>query len=200
MRRLSTQHYRILKGTLFLLLLLPLGVLIPRALNAADPVEIIIRETGENALILLLLTLTITPLQRISGWNWLVKLRRMIGLYAFFYTLLHFQTYLLLDQQLDFPEIIKDILDRKYITVGFLAFLLLVPLALTSNSLAIRRLGATRWLRLHRLVYPIAILAVIHLLWQTKGDDLAEPILYAILLAVLLTLRHPAIATKTQRK
>ena len=200
MRRLSTRHYRILKGTLFLLLLLPLGVLIPRALNAADPVEIIIRETGENALMLLLLTLTITPLQRISGWNWLIKLRRMIGLYAFFYTLLHFQTYLLLDQQLDFPEIIKDILDRKYITVGFLAFLFLIPLALTSNGIAIRRLGATRWLRLHRLVYPIAILAVIHLLWQTKGDDLAEPILYALLLAVLLTLRHPAIAAKTQRK
>ena len=135
----------------------------------------------------LLITLAITPLRFISGWNWLVRFRRMLGLFAFFYVLMHFMVYAGLDQRFDLQAIFEDIAERPYITIGFTALVLLVPLALTSTNGMMRRLGA-RWKKLHRLVYIIAILGVWHFYWQVKLDTL-EAVLYAAALAMLLGYR-----------
>ena len=126
-------------------------------------------------------------MRRISGWQWLIKLRRMLGLYAFFYASLHFTTYFWLDQFFDFAEIVKDVMKRPFITVGFLSFALLIPLALTSTSGMIRRLGR-RWQQLHRLIYAIAIGGVIHFLWLVKAD-IRRPLAYGFALALLLAYR-----------
>ena len=134
-----------------------------------------------------LITLSVTPLRRISGWSVLVRLRRMLGLFAFFYVLMHFLTYVGLDQRFDLAAIIEDIAERPYITVGFTALMLLVPLAATSTHAMMRRLGR-RWQKLHRLVYLIAILGVVHFYWQVKLDTL-EPLIYAAILAILLGYR-----------
>ena len=176
----------------FLLCLVPLGLLISRGASGAlgpNPVEVITHFTGDWTLRLLLVTLAVTPLRRLTGQAWLVRFRRMLGLFAFFYAVLHFTTYLWLDRFFDLGTIAEDVLKRPYITVGFAAFVLMVPLAITSTQDWIRRLGR-RWKRLHRAVYAIGVLGVLHYLWLVKAD-LLEPAIYAIILAVLLGLRVP---------
>jgi sulfoxide reductase heme-binding subunit YedZ len=154
----------------------------------ANPIEAVTRGLGDWALRLLLVTLAITPLRRATGWPWLMKLRRMLGLYVFFYASLHLVAYLWLDQFFDWTEIGRDILKRPFITAGMLAFLLLVPLAVTSSNAMVRRLGGRRWQRLHRLIYPLAMIAVLHFAWMVKVD-ITEPAIYGVILAVLLGLR-----------
>lgn len=154
----------------------------------ANPIETITRASGEWALRLLLITLAVTPLRRFSGLHWLLRLRRMLGLFAFAYAFGHFTIYLWLDQFFDWGAIARDILERPFITVGFAAFVLLIPLAATSNSFAIRRLGGRQWQSLHRSVYAIAIIAVVHFWWLVKADVL-EPAIYALILAALLGVR-----------
>jgi sulfoxide reductase heme-binding subunit YedZ len=154
----------------------------------ANPIQTITHHTGDWSLRFLLITLSITPLRRLSGWNWLLRFRRMLGLFAFLYASLHFGTYLVLDQFFDFQAIAEDIIKRPYITVGFAAFLLLIPLAVTSTNAMVKRLGGRNWQRLHRLVYLIAILGVLHYLWLVKGDFL-KPLNYAGILAILFSYR-----------
>ncbi len=181
----------IVKPLLFALCLVPLGLLTSDALAdrlGANPVEAIRLFTGDWTLRFLLITLAITPLRRLTGWNALLRLRRMFGLYAFFYACLHFVSYIWLDQQFMIDEIMADVVKRPYITVGVASFLGLLPLAATSTNAMVRRLGARRWQRLHRLVYAIAIGGVIHFLWLVKSD-ITEPMLYVAVLAVLLGLR-----------
>jgi methionine sulfoxide reductase heme-binding subunit len=178
------------KLAVFLACLFPLGQLLYYGLTddlTANPIEYITRFTGSWALIILLASLSITPLRKITGWNDLIKLRRMLGLFAFSYAVLHFATYMVLDLFFDFAAIAKDIFKRPYITVGFTAFALLIPLAVTSTSGMIRRLGK-RWQQLHRLVYVTAIAAVIHFYWLVKAD-IRRPVMYGSVLALLLGYR-----------
>ena len=175
------------------------GGAIPVLLLAADlasgrivePVEAITLRTGWWALTLLLITLAVTPLRRLTGINAIAPLRRPLGLFAFFYATLHLLTYFGLDLFFDFGYIAEDILERPYITVGFTAWLLLLPLAITSTRGWIRRLGR-RWATLHRLVYAAAGLGVLHFLWLVKADT-REPLLFAGILLILLSLRLPAV-------
>jgi len=182
-----------LKGLLFLLCLLPLVKLALEAFGiagmslGANPVEELIHRFGIWGLNFLLITLAITPLRVLTGKNWLIRFRRMLGLFAFFYILMHFLAYAGVDQRFDLSAILEDIVERPFITVGFTAFLLLIPLALTSTNGMMRRLGR-RWQKLHRLVYLIAILGVWHFYWQVKLDTL-EPLVYITILGVLLGFR-----------
>ena len=156
-----------------------------------DPVAQITHRTGIWALRLLLATLAVTPLRRLTGWSMLVRYRRALGLWAFAYATLHFATYLVLDLGGFWLQVLDDLVDRPFITVGFAAWLLLVPLAATSTQAAMRKLGRN-WARLHRLVYGIAVLAVLHFVWLVKsGEEIArrEPLAYAGILAVLLAAR-----------
>ena len=174
--------------------LAPLGRLIFRALTGrltANPIEFITLSTGTWTLIFLIVTLSITPLRQVIGLAWLIKFRRLIGLFAFFYGCLHFTTYIWLDKFFDLSDMVKDVAKRPFITAGFLAFLLLIPLAATSTAGAIRRLGGSRWRLLHRIVYLSALLAVIHFWWKVKADT-RQPRIYASLLAVLLLYRVAA--------
>ncbi len=183
---------RLGKPLVFLLCLGPLMVLMGRIAGndlGPNPVEAVVHFTGLWALRLLLVTLAVTPLRRVTGLPWLVRFRRMLGLFAFFYAVLHFTAYLVLDRTLVWDEVLKDLTERPYITLGFSALVLLVPLAVTSTRGWVRRLGR-RWQRLHRLVYGIAVLGVLHFLWLVKAD-LREPLLYAVLLAALLAARLP---------
>ncbi|WP_373510329.1 sulfite oxidase heme-binding subunit YedZ [Thiocapsa sp.] len=183
-------HYG--KPLVFLLCLIPFGVLIARGASGAlgpNPVEAITHFTGDWTLRILLLTLAVTPLRRLTGQAWVVRYRRMLGLFAFFYAVLHVATYLWLDRYFDLGSIAEDVLKRPYITVGFAAFVLMVPLAITSTQGWIRRLGR-RWKTLHRAVYAIGVLGVLHFLWLVKAD-LLEPAIYGVILAVLLGLRLP---------
>ena len=161
----------------------------------ANPVEAITHSTGEWTLRLLLVTLAITPLRLLTGRVWLVRLRRMVGLFAFFYLMLHFTTYAVLDASLDLAYVIEDVADRLYITAGFTAFVMLVPLAATSTNAMVRRLGPARWRKLHRLVYAAAICGALHFLWLVKAD-LREPLIYTAILAVLLAARLPVVANR----
>lgn len=178
-----------IKALVFVLCLLPLAASLWQALGgqAVNPVETLTRDSGSWALNLLLLGLAITPLRRLGAPGWLLRLRRMLGLYAFFYAGVHLLIYLWLDQLFDWPAIVHDIIKRPFITVGMAAFALLLPLAITSTDGWLRRLKR-RWGQLHRLVYPLAVLAVVHYLWLVKRD-LTEPLLYAAVLALLLGLR-----------
>lgn len=179
------------KITLFLVCLLPLARLgwgLWSEQLGANPIEFITRSLGTWTLNFLLITLTVSPLRKLTGWHWLLRLRRMLGLFAFFYVVLHLTTYLWLDQFFDWAAILKDILKRPFITVGMSAFVLLVPLAVTSNQAMIRRLGGRRWQQLHRAIYAIAIFGVVHYWWLVK-KDVTLPALYAVLLAVLLGIR-----------
>ena len=178
-----------IKALLFVLCLLPLAASLWQALSgqAVNPVETLTRDSGSWALNLLLAGLAITPLRRLGAPGWLLRLRRMLGLYAFFYACVHLLIYLWLDQLFDWAAIVQDIIKRPFITVGMAAFALLLPLAITSTDGWLRRLKR-RWGQLHRLVYPLAVLAVLHYLWLVKRD-LTEPLLYAAVLAVLLGLR-----------
>ncbi len=179
------------KAALFLLALIPFIRLIIGGLTdglGANPIEKITRSTGYWTLVLIMVTLTITPLRKLTGWNWLTRTRRMLGLFAFFYASLHFLTYLVLDQFFDWDSILKDIIKRPYITVGFPSFLLLIPLAITSNNALIKKLGGKRWRWLHRLVYVIGVGGVVHYWWLVK-KDLTNPLIFALILAVLLGFR-----------
>jgi sulfoxide reductase heme-binding subunit YedZ len=180
----------VLKPAVFLAALIPLGLLVQRLLTGnlgADPLKAITNDTGLWTLRLLCLTLTVTPLRRLTGWNAAIRFRRMLGLFAFFYAVMHFTTYLWLDQYFDWASITKDIVKRPYITIGFTALLLLIPLAITSTNKMMRRLGR-RWQTLHRLVYVITILGVWHYYWQVK-KDVREPLIYVGVLALLLGYR-----------
>lgn len=180
-----------LKVPVFLLCLVPIGIVGLRALRGdltANPIEFITHATGDWALRFLIITLAITPLRKILGFPELIRFRRMLGLFAFFYACLHFSTYLVLDKFFDMSEIWKDVVKRRFITVGFTAFLLLIPLAITSTAGWIRRLGGKRWQALHRLIYLSAILAVIHYYWLVKSAVI-RPLTYAAILAVLLLFR-----------
>jgi len=191
LRRLQPQHLRVLKAVLFVACLIPvmrLGWLAMHHGLGANPIEYITRSTGWWILSFLMLTLLVTPLRRLTGWNWLLRLRRMLGLYAFFYVCLHFSIYIWLDQFFDLHDIIKDIAKRPFITIGFAGFVLLIPLAVTSTNAMVRRLGSKRWQALHRLVYVIAILGVIHFWWLVK-KDITEPLIFAFVLAILLGVR-----------
>lgn len=182
-----------LKAIVFVAALAPLARLVaglafyPEWLGA-NPAEFITRSTGDWTLRFLLATLAVTPLRKTLGWHWLASLRRMFGLFACFYGLVHLSSYVAFDQVYDVAEIAEDIVKRPFITVGFAALLLMLPLALTSTDRTVRRLGAKRWLALHRLVYLIAPLGVLHFWWMVKAD-IREPALYAAILAGLLGYR-----------
>lgn len=180
-----------IKAALFAACLLPLASLVYGLFAdtlGANPIEALTRGLGDWTLRFLLLTLAVTPLRRLAGLPWLLQLRRLLGLYAFFYASLHLLSYLWLDQFFDWAEIARDIVKRPFITAGFAAFTLLLPLAATSTNAMIRRLGGRRWRALHRSVYVVAILGVLHYGWLVK-KDITEPAIYALVLAVLLGLR-----------
>jgi len=170
--------------------LVPLAVLGFRAATGgfgANPIEEITHTTGESGLRLLILSLAVTPARRAFGWTWAAPLRRTLGLLAFLYVTLHGLTYVALDQFFDWPLLVEDVLERRYITAGFAGFLCLLPLALTSTRGMMRRLGR-RWISVHRLVYVAVVLGIVHYLWLVKAD-LAPPLAHAALVAVLLGYR-----------
>jgi len=188
---MSPRQFTALKNGLFLLCLVPLASLVYRLFSdalGANPIEALTRGLGDWTLRFLLITLAVTPLRRISGLNWLLKLRRMLGLYAFSYALLHFASYVWLDQFFDWNAIWKDIIKRPFITVGFASLLLLFPLAATSTNAMIKRLGGRRWQMLHRAVYAIGMFAVLHYWWMVK-KDITQPAIYAAILTLLLGAR-----------
>lgn len=186
----QTSIRRVYKPVVFVLCLLPLASLAWRAFGlsgrslGADPVAELLHELGSWGLKFLLLTLAVTPIRIQFKMPWLISFRRLLGLYAFFYVLLHFLTWLIMDRGLFWPGVLEDIGKRPFITLGFTALLLLVPLALTSTNAMMRRLGG-RWQKLHRLVYVVAILGVWHYYWLVKAD-VREPIVYAAILTLLL--------------
>ena len=189
------------KPVVFLLCLLPLAMLGWQALHGeltANPIEFITHATGDWTLRFLVITLCVTPFRKILHLPELIRFRRMLGLFAFFYACLHFTTYIWLDKFFDLSEMWKDIAKRKYITVGFTAFLLLIPLALTSTAGWIRRLGGKRWQMLHRLIYFSATLGVIHYYWQVKSAVI-RPLTYGAIVAVLLLWRLFASLSKKKQ-
>ncbi|HTR27251.1 MAG TPA: protein-methionine-sulfoxide reductase heme-binding subunit MsrQ [Terriglobales bacterium] len=182
---------RTLKLILFPAALVPLARLALKGFHdglGANPIEVITHSTGDWTLILILCTLAITPLRQITRQYWLIGLRRMVGLFAFFYAFLHFLTFIWLDKFFDLHEMLKDVAKRRFITVGFTAFVLLIPLAVTSTAWAIRKLGGKNWQRLHRLIYATAILGVVHYLWLVKADK-RKPLEYGLVLSLLLLYR-----------
>lgn len=180
-----------LKVCVFIACLVPLGLLLWRGFTGglgANPVEFITHATGDWTIRFLVITLAITPLRQMFGVPDLIRFRRMLGLFAFFYGCLHFTTYIWLDKFFNFPEMWKDVAKRPFITMGFSAFVLMIPLAVTSTAGWIRRLGGRRWLMLHRLIYVSAICAVIHYYWLVKSDE-RKPLFYGGCVAVLLLWR-----------
>ena len=182
---------RRLKPVVFAACLIPLGLLVWRGLSGgltANPIEFVTHRTGDWALRLLLITLAVTPLRRLTGWNDLVRLRRMLGLFAFFYASLHVATYVVLDHFFAFDSMLEDLTERRFVTAGFTGFVLMIPLALTSTQAMVRRLGGRRWRALHRLAYVSACAGVVHYAWLVKAD-LRAPLLYGALLVLLLAAR-----------
>jgi len=182
--------HRYFKPVVFLACLLPLGRLMWRGVHAglgANPIEFITHSTGDWTLIFLLVTLSITPLRKLTRQYWLISFRRMLGLFAFFYGSLHLTTYVWLDKFFDVHEMLHDIAKRKFITAGMTAFALMIPLALTSTKWSIRKLGK-RWQVLHRLIYFSAAAGVIHYIWLVKAD-VKKPLEYAFVLGMLLMYR-----------
>jgi sulfoxide reductase heme-binding subunit YedZ len=187
-----TQVRRIWKPLIFLICLVPAILVVTDALEltgrlGANPVEEIQDRFGIWALRFIMVTLAVTPLRRLTGWNWLTRFRRMFGLFTFFYVLMHFLTWLFLDQGLLLSAILEDIVERPFITIGFAALLLLTVLAATSTN-GMRRRLRKRWQTLHNATYVIGILGVWHYWWQVK-KDITEPLIYAVILAVLLSAR-----------
>jgi methionine sulfoxide reductase heme-binding subunit len=182
---------RWLKPVIFVVCLGPLARLGWKAYNGllgANPIEVITHSTGDWTLIFLLITLAITPFRKLTGQLWLIRFRRMFGLFAFFYVSLHFMTYIWLDKFFDLHEMLADVAKRRFITVGLTGFLLLIPLAVTSTAGWIRRLGGKRWQALHRLIYFAAAAGVIHYYWLVKADK-HKPLEYAFVLTMLLAYR-----------
>lgn len=190
---LSPRSLRVVKIAVWLAALVPFLRIV--FLGATDqfgpnPLEFVTRSTGTWTLVLLCCTLAVTPLRRLTGMNWLIRLRRMLGLYTFFYGTLHFLIWLVVDRGLDPASMLKDIGKRPFITVGFTAFVLMVPLAATSTNAMVRRLGGKRWQWLHRLVYATGVLGILHYWWHKAGkNDFAEVSIYAAVMAVVLGLR-----------
>jgi sulfoxide reductase heme-binding subunit YedZ len=187
----SERRVRTLKVGVFALSLAPLARLVYGVFAdtlGANPIDVVTDETGTWTLRFLVLTLLVTPLRRWTGWNQAVRFRRMLGLFAFFYGLLHFLTYIWLDQFFALDDIAADIIKRPFITVGFLAFVSMVPLAATSTAGWIRRLGGRRWNLLHRLVYVSAVAGVVHYWWLVKAD-VSRPVRYAVIVGILLAAR-----------
>jgi len=182
------------KPLVFLACLGPLARLAWKGLHGmlgANPIEVITHSTGDWTLTFLLITLAVTPLRKITGQLWLIRYRRMFGLFAFFYGTLHFLTYIWLDKFFDLHEMLVDIAKRKFITVGFAALVLMVPLAITSTAGWIRRLGGKRWNLLHRLIYFSALGGIIHYIWLVKAD-IRKPLQYGAVLAILMAFRGVA--------
>jgi sulfoxide reductase heme-binding subunit YedZ len=182
----------LIKAAVFVLSLLPLArmVWLTASGQLVEPLEFITHGTGDWTLYFLCITLAVTPLRRLTQSNWLIRLRRMLGLFVFFYAALHFTTFLWFDHFFDVEEMWKDVLKRPFITVGFGAFLLLIPLAVTSTNAMQRRLGGKRWLWLHRLVYLIAPLAILHFWWMKAGKhNFTQPIIFGLIVFALLGLR-----------
>ena len=197
----SPKQLSAIKVALFLASLLPFANMAWLTVQGAltEPLEYITHQTGDWALYFLCITLAVTPLRRFTGWNWVIRLRRILGLFCFFYALLHFTTFLWLDHFFDWSAMWKDVLKRPFITVGFIAFLMLVPLAATSTNGMVKRLGGKRWRWLHRLIYVIAPLAILHFWWMKAGkNDFAEPILFGTIVVLLLGLRVWWSRTRTQ--
>jgi sulfoxide reductase heme-binding subunit YedZ len=189
MRRLLTSKWT--KPVLFLVCLVPLATLVWRALHSglgANPVEFVQHATGDWTLRFLIFTLSITPLRKLLRLPDLIRFRRMLGLFAFFYVCLHFLTYIGPDQSFNLGGMWKDVQKRRYITVGFTAFVLLIPLAITSTAGWVRRLGGRRWQQLHRAIYVSAVFGVIHYYWLVKSD-VRLPLFYGALVAILLLSR-----------
>lgn len=208
----------ILKPVVFLACLGPVFLLLWKGLNqfvpqmgvlgrlaaytgdlGANPIEVITHSTGDWTLMFLLITLAVTPLRKLTGMLWLIQYRRMLGLFAFFYGTLHFTTYIWLDKFFNVHEMIKDVAKRPFITIGFTAFVLMIPLALTSTTGWIRRLGGKRWNRLHQLIYISAACGVIHFYWLVK-KDVRRPVFYGTILGVLLLYRIVAKAASAWKK
>jgi sulfoxide reductase heme-binding subunit YedZ len=193
---------RLTKIAIFLAALIPLERLAWKALHGglgANPIEVITHSTGDWTLRLVLVTLAVTPLRRLTGQYWLIGIRRMVGLFAFFYGTLHFTTYIWLDKFFDVHDMVKDIAKRPFITIGFSAFVLMIPLAATSTAWSIRRLGGKNWQRLHRLIYLTGILGVIHYIWLVKADK-RKPLEYGAVLFVLLLYRLGAWLYEKRKK
>jgi sulfoxide reductase heme-binding subunit YedZ len=185
------EQIRWIKAAVFALCLVPFARLVWRVFAGTlgvNPIETVTHLTGWWTLALLLVTLSVTPLRRLLNAPWLLRLRRMLGLFAFFYVCVHFSIWLVFDHFFDWRAVAADIVKRPYITFGFTAFVLLIPLAATSTNAMVKRLGAQQWQRLHRFVYLIAILGVLHFLWLVK-KDIREPLVFAAILAVLLGAR-----------
>lgn len=203
MKAPSQTVVRALKVLVFLICLGPLSVLVWKGFHAqlgANPVDVITRSTGRWTLTFLLITLGITPLRKLLSSPWVVRFRRMLGLFAFFYGTLHLTTYIWLDKFFDVPAMLHDIAKRRFITAGVTAWTLILPLALTSTAGWIRRLGGKRWQRLHRLIYFSATAGVIHFIWLVKAD-LRRPLTYGAILAILLAYRLASwLATKTKSR
>jgi|SRR5579872_2863459 sulfoxide reductase heme-binding subunit YedZ len=183
--------HRLSKPAVFLACLAPVGILVWRGFHrelGANPIEFITHSTGNWTLIFLLITLSVTPLRKLARQYWLVNFRRVFGLFAFFYGTLHLMTYVWLDKFFDVHEMLKDIAKRRFITAGVTAFVLMLPLALTSSRWAIRKLGGKRWQALHRLIYFSAAAGVIHYIWLVKAD-LRKPLEFATVLGVLIAYR-----------
>jgi sulfoxide reductase heme-binding subunit YedZ len=196
------KHIAWIKAAVFAAGLIPLARLVILGFGdglGANPIEYITHSTGWWTLTFLMITLAVTPARRLFNQPWLLRLRRMLGLYTFFYARLHFITYIWLDQFFDGSEIVKDLIKRPFITFGFAAFVLLIPLAATSTNAMVKRLGARRWQWLHRLIYPIAALGVIHFWWLVKLD-VNEPLLFALILAGLLIARLLHLLIEQRRK
>jgi sulfoxide reductase heme-binding subunit YedZ len=189
----SNKQLTQIKWVLFILALLPFLRLVAFTYLdklGANPVEFITRNTGDWTLYFLCITLAMTPLRKLLQWHWIIRLRRMLGLYVFFYAFLHFMTFLWFDHFFELDDMFSDVLKRPFITVGFSAFVLLIPLALTSSNAMIKRLGGKRWQRLHRLIYLIAPLGVLHYFWMKAGKhDFTQPWLFAVIVFSLLALR-----------
>jgi sulfoxide reductase heme-binding subunit YedZ len=180
-----------LKPGIFIGALAPLVSIALRASQgalSANPIAEVENELGLTALIFLIASLACTPARRLLGWTWPTRIRRELGLFAFFYACLHFLTYLVLDQGFDWATIVEDIAQRPFITVGFVALVLLVPLAITSTTASIRRLGYRRWQRVHQLAYVAGVLAIVHFIWRVK-IDVSQPLIYASVLGALLLVR-----------
>lgn len=182
-----------LKGLVFVAALVPMAriiyavVLDPISLGA-NPAESILHMTGDWVIYFLLITLAVTPLRKLTGWNDLIKFRRMLGLFAFFYACVHFLSYIGFDRLFDLSDMAREIVKRPFILVGFAAFVLLIPLAVTSTRGWVLRLGGARWALLHKAIYPIAILGVVHYWWLVKRD-ITWPLVFAVVLVVLLAYR-----------
>lgn len=191
MKPLPDKFVRALKGPVFLLCLGPAFVLTWKGFHhglGANPIDVITRTTGRWTLTFLLITLSVTPVRKLSGLPWFIRFRRMLGLFAFFYGSLHLMTYVWLDKFFDVHAMLHDIAKRRFITAGMTAWTLMLPLALTSTTGWIRRLGGKRWQRLHRLIYFSAAGGVVHFIWLVKAD-LRRPLTYGAVLAILLAYR-----------